>query len=142
MKGPILFLLSIVGAGVVSAIVTLPVLKDAERKSRSLRNRPATAAARIEKQALDAARDLERRLDPSGRPAIERLRGIALAFAPLNVIRQNPDAGEISLVVPWAKLPALLSRLAAERGLALALLEATDMRDPRICRVRVRLESP
>jgi hypothetical protein len=142
MKGPMLFLLSVVGAAAVSAVLTLPVVEEAEGLSRRLRERPARDTARIEKQALDAVRTLERRLDPSGRPAIERLRGIALAFAPLNLIRQNPDAGEISLVVPWAKLPGLLSRLAGEKGLALALLEATDMRDPEMCRVRVRLEAP
>jgi hypothetical protein len=140
VKGPAIFLLSLVAAAGFAAAAILPAWRRGSELEAELANRPAEADAALEKSARTAGSRLGRLLDASGRPALDRLRSIALGYAPISEIREDRDAGEISLVVPWSSLPRLLVRLASDRRLALALVEVTETGQPERGRLRIRLE--
>ena len=142
MKGPLIFLLSLVGVTLLGIVVLGPVKAEGERLSFEI---------------LERAGGLEGRREPAAPPRIAAIaaaigltrgpddpqsvvRRIALDFTAMDRIAIR--GRHMEFPIDWADVPRLLGRLAAEKGLVFEEFRARPDATPDRCRITLEFAAP
>jgi hypothetical protein len=137
MKGPIVFLVSLLCVAAVGYAVLLPRVRERDDLRREVLAR-APAASPVP-AGFAAARDRLARIVDAGAPASfgQRLRRLVEEYA-AGPLRRATES-EIDFAAEWARVPALLDALANYAGRIDGLkIEAGE--EPARCRVVLRLD--
>jgi hypothetical protein len=140
MKGPAIFLLSLVGVAAASFVVLLPAVRErdalAERVARETERTTSAPGEPAGIARLSTALGLSR---SAGEPSAA-VRSLALDFAPMSEIAVDGD--RIRFPVAWADVPRLLGALAGQRGIVVRSFRAEPGESPGRCRVTLELAPP
>jgi len=142
MRGPLVFLLSLVGVTVLGIAVLGPVRAERDRRAVEILERASGLPHDREPQAppcvaaFAAATGLTR--GPDDPQSV--VRRIALDFTAMDRIAIR--GRHMEFPIDWADVPRLLARLAAERGLVFEEFRARPDATPDRCRITLEFAAP
>ncbi|MHC4473015.1 MAG: hypothetical protein ACYS99_18860 [Planctomycetota bacterium] len=140
MRGPLVFVLSLVAAAALGVLLVLPEWRERTSLADKIRDmRPASEEpGTTERAGVDAARRLSRALGlpRRGDPTDVRIKAVAAEFAPGQDVSEGQRTLELSL--PWDRVLELCEWLVVSPGPAPAEVSVTATEDPELCQVKLR----
>ncbi len=136
MKGPAVFVVSLIGVAVLGVLSLRPILAERERLASRIRA-PGDSLPPGEERGRALAARLAEFLPPAPGPALDAvLEGLGAR------VSTSRDSRGVVLDLPWERLPELLRRLCTPGAPPVVEVSAASAGEPPHCRVRLVFPPP